>query len=213
MTAAFSSSDLAWFLSHSASVKLLCRDLISHLSLMFLLFTGPHFFLYFLLACFWWHMATISFLRAQTWKWFAPQRFMGPSMNSNWGGQTFNRSSRTTLTNVNAREWIRSRKIRLFIKQGLFHAWSLLHLASSLLILCRVSLEPDSSYSKANAMLFGPLHLLKSWAKWISLYNMQPQVVLLRFSMKQTKILIIGAKVSKNLISEDVFNPCITILM
>lgn len=39
---------------------------------------------------------------------------------------------------------------------------------------------------------------------------MQPQVVLLRFSLEQTKILIIGAKVSKNLISEDVFNLCIT---
>lgn len=39
---------------------------------------------------------------------------------------------------------------------------------------------------------------------------MQPQVVLLRFSTKQTKVLIIGANVSKNLISDDVFNLCIT---
>lgn len=36
---------------------------------------------------------------------------------------------------------------------------------------------------------------------------MQPQVALLYFSMKQTQISIVGAKVSKNLISEDIFNP------
>ena len=39
---------------------------------------------------------------------------------------------------------------------------------------------------------------------------MQPQVVLLYFSMKQTELLITGAKVSKNFISEDISNLCIT---
>lgn len=63
--AVFSSSDLAWFHSHSVLVKLLCRGLFFHPSLTFFLFAGPHFFFCSLLACcFWWHTATVSFLRA-----------------------------------------------------------------------------------------------------------------------------------------------------
>lgn len=104
-----------------------------------------------------------------------------------------------SVINVNAQgvDWV-SQHLAV-IKQGHFHAWSLLHLASSLLYLWHVALESDSSYYMASAVLFGLLSSAKIMSQMYLFIQYAASSCLLYFSVKQTKILIIETKVSKNL--------------